>query len=138
MKKLNGAKAVLFLGLVALCSCGTKKAAVSGSIDGNWKIIEVDGEKVADVEKTPTITFDTKANRVNGNAGCNNFFGGFTHKGNSLKFDDNMGATRMMCQNMKFEDKAFQAFPKVVAAKINGNQLLLQDANGKTLFVLEK
>lgn len=131
-------KAGLFLSLAVLCSCGAKKTAVSGSIDGNWKILEIEGEKVADVDKTPAITFNTKEKRVNGNAGCNNFFGGFTYKNGSLKFDNNMGATRMMCHNMKFEDKAFQAFPKVEKAQIKGNQLLLQNADGQTLFVLEK
>lgn len=131
-------KAGLLLSLVAMTACGTKKAAVAESIDGNWKITEIDGEKVADVEKTPELTFNTTENRVNGNAGCNNFFGSFTYKDGALKFADNMGATRMMCRNMKFEDKALQSFPKVVKAAKKGHQLLLQDAAGKTLFVLEK
>lgn len=131
-------KAGLLLSVAVMCACGTKKAAVAESIDGNWKITEIDGEKVADVEKTPEITFNMKEGRVNGNAGCNNFFGGFTYKDGSLKFGDNMGATRMLCRNMKFEDKAFQSFPKVVKAVAKGKQLLLQDAEGKTLFVLSK
>lgn len=136
-KMISGAG--LLLGVALMCACGTKKAAVAESVDGSWKIIEVDGEKVADVEKTPEITFNTKEGRVNGNAGCNNFFGGFTYsKDGALKFADNMGATRMMCRNMTFEDKAFQAFPKVVKAVSKGNRLLLQNAGGKTLFVLEK
>lgn len=131
-------KAGIVLGLVAMTACGTKKVAVADAIDGSWKITEIDGEKVSGVEKTPELTFNTKENRVNGNAGCNNFFGSFTYKNGALKFADNMGATRMMCQNMKFEDKAFQAFPKVVKATKKGSRLLLQDNTGKTLFVLEK
>lgn len=137
MKKMI-LKTGLFLSLAVLCACGTKKTTASQSIDGNWIILEVGGEKVTDVEKTPEITFNTKEQRVNGNAGCNNFFGGFTYADGKLTFGDNMGATRMMCKNMKFEDKAFQSFPKVVKAAWKGNRLLLQDAAGKNLFVLEK
>lgn len=137
MKKMI-LKVGLFIGVVVMTACGTKKAAVANSIAGNWKIVEVDGEKVADVEKTPEINFDVKEQRVNGNAGCNNFFGSFTYKNGALKFADNMGATRMMCKNMKFEDKAFQSFPKIEKAVAKGKQLLLQDAAGKTLFVLQK
>lgn len=137
MKKMI-LKTSLLLSLAVMCACGTKKAAVSQSIDGNWMILEVDGEKVKDVEKTPEITFNTKENRVNGNAGCNNFFGSFTYTNGKLTFADNMGATRMMCKNMKFEDKALQAFPKVTKVAWKGGQLLLQDESGKNLFVLDK
>lgn len=137
MKKMI-LKAGLFLSIAVMCACGTKKTAVSESIDGNWTILEVGGEKVVDVEKTPEITFDTKENRVNGNAGCNNFFGSFTYVDGKLTFEDNMGATRMMCKNMKFEDKALQSFPKVAKVAWKGGHLLLQDEAGKNLFVLEK
>lgn len=137
MKKMI-LKTGLILSVALMCACGTKKTAVSTSIDGNWTILEVDGEKVADVEKTPEITFNTKENRVNGNAGCNNFFGSINYAGGKLKFGDDMGATRMMCKNMKFEDKALQSFPKVAKATRKGDRLLLQDESGKNLFVLEK
>lgn len=137
MKKMI-MKAGLLAGMAVICACGTKKAVVAESIDGNWKITEVDGEKVSGVEKTPEMTFNSKENRVNGNAGCNNFFGSFTYKNGTLKFGEDMGATRMMCRNMKFEDKALQALPKVTKAVSKGQMLLLQDASGKTLFVLSK
>ena len=68
-------------------------------IDGkNWKLIQL--ENVSKDYDKAFITFDVKNNRVNGNAGCNNFFGGFSVKEDKISFSQ-LGMTRMACPNEK-------------------------------------
>lgn len=75
-----------------------------------WKLLEIDGKPV----KTPTgqkeahMILATAETKVHGNAGCNNFFGGYEMDGESLTFGPT-GATMMACQEGMDTEQAFLA-----------------------------
>lgn len=82
------------------------------------------------------IEFDNINNRVNGNSGCNGFFGAATYSGNSFKAPQ-LGSTRMFCPDkMEMEVlflKNLQEADTIVAEK---NTIKLQKGNA-ILIVLE-
>ncbi len=65
----------------------------------NWRLTSIEDEN--GVEKPVNtrninLHFDTEENKVNGNAGCNRFFGGFEIKDDNIRFLE-IGSTRMSC-----------------------------------------
>ncbi|MEG1615435.1 MAG: META domain-containing protein [Bacteroidales bacterium] len=114
MKKLIYST-ILFGSLVAFgaCSGNSKKEAVN--LQGEWVITSVNGVKVQETPESPFLNFDLTEKRVNGNAGCNNFFGEVIMNeadASSLSFDK-MGATKMMCPNDSLEMEVFKALNEV-------------------------
>ena len=73
-------------------------------------------------------------NRVNGAAGDNFFFGECQLKNNSLKFNP-LGVTRRAGPNQEYEQKFLEALNRCEKYRIEGGELLLFDAAGKTLAV---
>ena len=68
-------------------------------IDGKkWKLFMLDN--VGQDYGKAFIQFDAKNKKVNGNSGCNNFFGSYTTVENSITFSG-MGSTRMACMDEK-------------------------------------
>ena len=85
----------LVLKMMAVCagalivSCGSGKNMLSvSSLDGEWNITEVDGQKIS-TERMPFIGFDVAQKRIYGNSGCNRMMGSFeadSLKPGTLKF----------------------------------------------------
>lgn len=68
-------------------------------IDGKkWKLIMF--ENVGQDYGKAFIQFDAKNKKVNGNSGCNNFFGTYSTAENTITFKG-MGSTRMACLDQK-------------------------------------
>ena len=69
------------------------------------------------------------ADKVSGNAGCNNFFGMADVMMSSGKVSfSNMGSTKMICADMSVEDSFMMMLPKINKYVISGNTLeLYQD-----------
>lgn len=132
-------------GLIAvLSSCGTSRNAASSaaSLDGEWKIVEVNGQAIpqSDSENEAFLGFDTKEKRMYGSTSCNRMFGGIEidAKKGTISFG-NMGSTRMMCADMKTETMVLDAMNKVNAFDVQKNgTLTLKSSDGKKLIVLEK
>ena len=60
----------------------------------NWKLIMLDN--VAKDYDKASIRFDLEENKVNGNSGCNNFFGSFSTNGDKISMPA-LATTRMAC-----------------------------------------
>ena len=75
-----------------------------------WKLIELDGKmvKAPKDRKEAHMILKPGESRVNGNAGCNNFFGSYEVDGESLGFGQ-MGATMMACLDGMETEQAFLA-----------------------------
>ena len=118
----------LVLKMMAVCagalivSCGSGKNMLSvSSLDGEWNITEVDGQKIS-TERMPFIGFDVAQKRIYGNSGCNHMMGSFeadSLKPGTLKFGQ-IGSTRMMCPDMKTEQMVLGVLDKVIGKKIVG------------------
>ena len=130
----------VFLGVAVvaalLSSCATANKSVS--LDGEWNIVSVEGQKVVS-EQEPFIGFDTREGRLYGNAGCNNIMASIsldTIKG-SVTLSE-VGATRKMCRDMKLEGQVLAALEKVSSYRSSENGVELVDARGNVVFGLEK
>ena len=132
---------VLFCLISALAlSVSVASVAANPIEDVEWGLVELDGEELA-VEpgtRRPFIRFDSSKSRANGYAGCNNFFGGYTRKGQSLSFDP-IGSTRMACGEPQdtMEMRYLKALSVTRSWRIRNSRLLLLD-NDRVLARFEK
>jgi len=112
------------------CGCKTSKKSVSDEhyplVGTQWNLVKLEGAEIGvDFALRPFITFDT-ADNIQGNLGCNTFFGTYyvnkKHK-MTLEF---RGATKRLCQNMGVERKFMQALKRdITRYEIVGEELVL-------------
>lgn len=80
-------------------------------LTGKWVLESINGTTVGEGTKfkAPTLQFDLKENRVNGNSGCNQYFGSFKLlEANKIEFQQ-MGSTKMACHEPDKEMEYLQA-----------------------------
>lgn len=79
-------------------------AAQNETLAGEWHLQPVLASDTSS-GRIPSLNFNFKTNRVNGNTGCNSFGGTFVVKGQSLNFSRNMISTKMACPG--YNEKTF-------------------------------
>lgn len=91
-------------------------------LETTWNLIELVNEKIQySGSKIPHLRFETE--RVSGNDGCNNFFGGYTLDEDSLKFGL-LGSTRMACPHIEGFEMVFNKMLSMTTRyRITGNKL---------------
>jgi heat shock protein HslJ len=114
--------------LLVLGCADTEQASQAPLLGTTWNLAELNNEGIQYSGSTiPHLRFE--AERVSGNDGCNNFFGGYTLDGNSLKFGM-LGSTRMACPQIKDFDIEFN---KMISAttryRITGDKLELFESD---------
>lgn len=139
MKKMNVMlMSVLASGLLMM-SCGSAKKSVSiADLAGEWVIVEVNDKSVS-AEETPFLGFDVNEGQLYGNAGCNSLMANFdlSKTSGELTFDA-IGGTKRMCADMATEDAILQALGEVRSFALDGENLKLNNADGKELMELKK
>ncbi len=138
------------MSLAMASCCSTKKAACATSLNGEWNIVEVDGEpvRVAAEQPLPFIGFDMSAKRIYGNSGCNRMMGTFTVdslKPGVLQFGPIAG-TRMACPDMTMEQHVLGALGNVNSFKVltcdkeasAASKIALCGKDGKELVIIER
>lgn len=142
MRKVLNMECLLALSLAAASCASTKNVATLASIDGEWNIIEINGEVVvpAPGQKFPFIAFDTANGQVYGNSGCNRLTGLFNVNDKPGKIDlAGMGGTMMNCTDMSVERRVLQALAKVKKYKqLNDENMALCGSSKKDVIVLQK
>lgn len=102
MKKVIFKMTAVCASALILASCGGSKNMLTlSSLNGEWNITEVDGQKITD-KKMPFIGFDVAQKRIYGNSGCNRMMGTFEADSltpGALSFGP-IGSTRMACPDM--------------------------------------
>lgn len=132
MKKLLKAVAALSL-FAAMVSCSS--APKYALTDGEWALsswMDDQGEEMVVTQNRATMTFADDS-KVNGNAGCNQFMGKYEVNGDKIKISMG-GMTMKMCLDMTIENRMVKEIPNVTSFEIDGNQLILFNAEGKELF----
>ncbi|MBW4362528.1 META domain-containing protein [Flavobacterium taihuense] len=85
-------------------SCSTSKPVMkSASLEGTWELNYITGPRITFdglyPNKKPTITFNTKENKVTGNNSCNQYFGALLLDNDKINFKDaKIGMTMMACE----------------------------------------
>ena len=110
--------------LLVLGCTDTEQTSHAPLLDTTWNLAELNNRKIQHPgPQVPHLRFE--AEKVTGNDGCNNFFGGYTLEENSLKFGM-LASTRMACPHLKDLDMEFN---KMISAttryQINGSKLEL-------------
>src|SRR5262245_12764668 len=100
----------------------------------SWRAISVAGA-VPVQGREPTLTFADEK-QVNGNTGCNGFFGGYAYGDGEIEFSG-VGMTLMACEDSvnAVEAAYTQALNAATTVAIDeGGQLLLGGSGGDVLF----
>lgn len=110
-------------------------------VEKYWKLTELNGESVIRDESSirePHIILKTFGNTINGNSGCNNFFGTYQlDSGDKIKFSQ-MAATKMYCFNMEIETQLFEVFEMADNYAVNDEkELILYNAEMKEIARFE-
>jgi len=91
-----------------------------GIEDRRWKLVELMGKKVAEMDPKPRkaafLYLDSEDNSMSGSAGCNNFIGSYElQEMNRISFSANMASTMMACLTPEIEE----AFKEVLSKADN-------------------
>ncbi len=120
----------LVFSFALMVSCTVRHADVAGEQntlqDTDWVLLSFEEQEVPAAPNTRTsyIHFDSKNNKVKGYAGCNNFFGTYTLKGDHLTLQQ-LGSTRMACPDMEVENYLMAVLERVNTYTIAGDLLTL-------------
>lgn len=126
--------------MVSIFTLGCGNAQDSQSqIAYRWVLSSLDNAgrpiNVVMSEHTAYVDFDSNQG-LNGNAGCNGFFGNYTFKHNKLRFIG-VGMTRMLCapESMAVEDTLVRLFADGTSdVLIQSNQLTITRGSIKAIF----
>jgi len=102
----------------------------------NWTLnSSIDGETEQMPIQNTTITAHFEDGEITGNAGCNNYFGGYTVDGNEITIGV-LGSTMRNCdpeEVMQQEYQYHEMLGNVTTYTIEGNQLTLSTEDGGAL-----
>lgn len=71
-----------------------------------------------------TLRLNSENNRIAGSAGCNRYFGAYRVINDQIQFSQ-MGATKMLCQDMSEEDHFFKFMMRINRYQIENDRLIL-------------
>ncbi|WP_312090686.1 META domain-containing protein [Chryseobacterium sp.] len=113
-----------------LASCGTTKNASAAKIGKEQPSIVNTKWALADNVKGQIPTLQIEGSKINGNSGCNRFFGGVVMDTASGKFETSgVGSTRMACNNMSVEKNFLDMLQKANKYVVSGDTLELYQDN---------
>lgn len=96
-----------------------------------WKAISLYDIEVKTSKKEAHIMFE-KNGSINGNLGCNNFFGNFKIENENISFEK-VASTKMMCRDMKTEANFSKILHNTKRYEINGETLSFFDDENKKI-----
>lgn len=135
MKKYFKTISLLSLSIVLFSCNATKKVKAeknSEITEKYWKLIEIREQKVTAenfASKEPHLILKVADNKVNGNGGCNSFFGTYTLQADSNRISfSQIGSTRMACLKPTVESDFFNALETVDNYTVKNDTLQLNKA----------
>lgn len=143
-KKITGDNAALYQLIkqpaAARATSAKTETTANAPLTGTyWKLTELMGKKVEAGTGTKEMfaKFDDARKRINGNGGCNNFFGTYeTVNDYKIKFSK-MGSTKMACPKMELERDFLNVLEKADSYIIKDNKLQLLKARMAPLAIFE-
>ena len=99
---------------------------VPKKLQASWELTMFNGKEIAKNKylKTPYLTFESKENRLSGNASCNGINGRFFIQNKTLRFSQ-LATTRMMCVHENMEEAFLNELPKITNYKVVNDELQL-------------
>ena len=102
-----------------------------------WQLTTiVNGDTAMSLLANTEVTAKFDGERISGSTGCNNYFGPYTLKGNTISFGV-LGSTMMACEEeiLAQESNYLSLLETVTEANINGDQLSLVYPKGELIFI---
>lgn len=128
----------LLIGAAAMTSCSTTRNIPVSDLSGEWNVVSIQGADV-NAPQAPFLAFDVVNSRLFGDAGCNRFFGSLSATDNGTIDLSGIGATKMMCPDMKLEEQLLTALNQVERFGIDKEGLLvLMDKQGDHMVTLSR
>lgn len=119
----------LFLSIstaVILASCGTMSSPSTSKVGKSQPSLANTKWILADNVKGKVPTMNIEGEKINGNAGCNNYFGTVQLDATTGNFSaGQMGSTKMACDNMNVEQNFMDMVAKANKYVVSGNTLEL-------------
>lgn len=135
MKKIS----ILIILAILFVSCDTLSSIAKGSTDaeklfGNWMLQNNKNTEVGFNASPLSLNFQKEGEtlKVNGFAGCNQFFGPCTAQAGFINFS-NIASTRMACPQLDVEKRYLSLLNKSNRYEIKGKDLYLYQ--GKLLLL---
>lgn len=118
------------------CAC-RKGSPVIGNLEKSvWQLVELSDKSIEN--SGISIRFDANEKMIYGTAPCNNFFGGYSlyeDAKHNIKIG-NVGATRRFCPDTEVENKFTATLQSVTQVKIEGDNLIMINAENQIVAVL--
>lgn len=124
------------LTVAVLSTAAVAKTPALFPLDLQFTAISLNGQSFADQSPTVTVKHDPKSNILMGAgfAGCNQWIGGVTLRGEQFSFT-NLGATKMFCTNQATAEANFlTALKSVTRWSMDGPTLVLEGDQTKLLL----
>lgn len=138
-------------GKISLCNSSNRPVAILkkrfysmtvAELQGEWNVVSVFNSPIPEtVEKVPFLIFDTKGNKISGNAGCNRLTGKLNINGeNRLSISiPPVATTKMACPDMETENNILSALSSVKTfGRLDGKRIALYTSGGVEVLVLQK
>lgn len=120
--------AVIGLALAAIMWPFAPPKARGGLAGSEWRVVEIAGEKAVGAG---ALRFTQTS--VRGKAACNSFFGAFRENHDNIEIAG-INTTRMLCSGrMELEQALLGSLARVKSYRIDGNTVLLLDADGRAV-----
>jgi len=133
---------MFLMGVLGLSSCvprpnypqQQRPSTVNNAMSGRWFLTSLNNSGY----QGPRITLQfSNDNRINGFAGCNNYFGPANTGTNGNISLGRIASTRMLCpsqQNNRLESNYLNALRGVQSYQLNGNRLVLSGPSAHLVF----
>lgn len=116
--------------VAVLASCGTMSSSASSKVGKAQPSILNTKWTLADQVKGKIPTLNIEGSKVNGNAGCNSYFGTVSTDTASGSFTaSQLGSTKMACDNMSVEKNFMEMVQKANKYVVSGSTLELYQDN---------
>ncbi|WP_299492617.1 META domain-containing protein [uncultured Shewanella sp.] len=125
--------------IVLLAGCQSTGVTVDNQLEleGAWHIETINGQSV--VNYSPAQLYFNNNGVLSGNNSCNTFTGHYTFTGDALTLVPEAGTTKACVDALESQEKQVMSLmPNVTQANLIKTQLLLQNKDDKTLFILKK
>lgn len=116
--------------MALVASCGTMKNSSTSKVGKAQPSIANTKWTLADNVKGQVPTLNIEGSKLNGNAGCNRYFGSVVMETASGTFTPSqMGSTKMACENMSVEKNFMDMIQKANKYVVSGTTLELYQDN---------
>lgn len=102
-------------------------------------VVEMTGTPVQTSGSTSDahLIFNSENGVINGSGGCNRIFGQYAlDRKNAIRFSE-VGATKMACQNMGFENRFLDLLDQVRYYEFKDNMMLLKNGSKDVILKLQ-